>query len=374
MTDNKPVSALGNDPAAAVRARLFELGDPAYADFTAPLVPDVRREDIIGVRFPELRALAKELSADPAIGGFLEALPHRYLEEKHLHALIIERERDLGALIEKLDAFLPFVDNWATCDTLKPKLFSTRFEETLPHIRRWAASGDTYSIRFAVGMLMANGLGERFRPELGDVVAGIVSGEYYVNMMRAWYFATALAKNFEGAEPYLDGRLDEWTHNKTIQKACESRRIKPELKEWLRGMRRGGHGKPGPIQVAAGVIWRDGRVLICRRGEGKARAGLWEFPGGKLEPGENAEQALVREIREELGCTVRPLSRLCAGDYIYDDVSVHIIAVEAEIIEGEPAPVEHSELSFVLPEELSSFALCTADDRLIAQALLNKKR
>ena len=356
-----------------IRERLALLADLDYADFSAKLIPSVPRESILGVRMPALRAAAKELRSEPGVEEFLHALPHTCLEENTLHALLIAEEKDFDHLIERLDAFLPYIDNWATCDCLHPKLFSHRFEDALPHIRRWAASKEAYTVRFAVGMLMTYGLGERFRPELGDIVAGIVSDEYYVNMMRAWYFATAIAKNPEEALPYLDGRLDEWTHNKTLQKACESSRIMPEHKEYFRGLRRGGRGKPGPVQVAAGVIWRGGKVLICRRPEGKARAGLWEFPGGKLEPGENAEQALVREIREELGCTVKPLSRLCAGEYNYEDITVHIITIEAEIVEGEPVPLEHSEQRFVSPEELGSFAFCAAD-RFAVECILRKKR
>ena len=356
-----------------VLARLRGLSEPDYADFTAKLIPTVPRESILGVRLPALRKLAKELAASGEADAFLAALPHRFHEENLLHAMLLEPEKDLDALIERLDAFLPYIDNWAVCDTLRSGLFRSRFEDALPHIRRWAGSDRPYTVRFAVLMLMTYGLGDRFRPELADVVCRIVSDEYYVNMMRAWYFATALAKNTDGALPYLDGRLDEWTHNKTIQKACESYRIKPELKEWLRGMRRGGKGRPGPIQVAAGVIWRGGKVLICRRPEGKARALMWEFPGGKLERGENAEEALVREIREELGCTVKPLSRLCSVDHCYTDTAVHLIAIEAEIADGEPCALEHSELLFVSPSELGSFGLCAAD-RLIADAILRSKR
>lgn len=358
---------------AGVLARLREMSEPDYADFTAKLIPTVPREKVLGVRLPALRKLAKELAASGEAEDFLSALPHGFHEENLLHAMLLEPEKDFDRLIERIDAFLPYIDNWAVCDTLRFKLMPRRFEDALPHIRRWAASDKTYTVRFAVLMLMTYGLGDRFRPEYADMVCRIVSDEYYVNMMRAWYFATALAKNPEGALPCLDGRLDEWTHNKTIQKACESCRITPEHKEWLRGMRRGGRGKPGPIQVAAGVIWRGGKVLICRRPAGKARAGLWEFPGGKLERGENAEQALVREIREELGCTVKPLSRLCGGLYPYEDVSVNIIAIEAEIVEGEPAPLEHSELRFVSPEELGSFALCAAD-RFAVDCVLRKRR
>lgn len=357
---------------AGVLGRLLEMSEQDYADFTAKLIPTVPREKVLGVRLPALRKLAKELNSSGEAEAFLAALPHGFHEENLLHAMLLEPEKDFDRLIARIDAFLPYIDNWAVCDTLRFKLFSRRFEDALPHIRRWAESSKPYTLRFAVLMLMTYGLGDRFRPEYADMVCRIVSDEYYVNMMRAWYFATALAKNPEAALPYLDGRLDEWTHNMTIRKACESYRIKPEHKEWLRGMKRGGNGKPGPIQVAAGVIWRGGKVLICRRPEGKARAGLWEFPGGKLERGENAEEALVREIREELSCTVKPLSRLCAGEYCYEDVTVHIISIEAEIVEGEPTPIEHSELRFVSPEELDSFRLCSADS-CIANAILHKK-
>ncbi len=355
------------DPStAAIREKLFALRDEKYASFTAKLIPNVPAESVLGVRLPALRKLAKELAPLPETENFLSALPHLYHEENTLHALIVERDKDLPDLIEKIDAFLPFVSNWATCDSLHPVLFKKRFPEALPHIRRWLASEDVYAVRFAVGMLMTNGLHEHFRPEFNELVAGIRSGEYYINMMRAWYFATALAFRWEETLPYLrEKRLDPWTHGKTIQKAIESYRVSDAHKQILRSLRlspaaktsaRGGKA----LDVAAAVVRREGKVLICRRPEGKARAGQWEFPGGKLEPGETAEEALVRECREELGFTVRPEEKLAEIVHRYPDVTVRLIVFLCSA-EGEPAALEHSALRFVGPGELSAFELCPAD-------------
>jgi 3-methyladenine DNA glycosylase AlkD len=222
-----------------IRARLFALADEPYGDFTARLIPTADRSRIIGVRTPALRALAKELSGKPETEAFLAALPHEYHDENQLHAMLISGEKDFRRALDEVNAFLPWVDNWATCDQLSPRAFKKHRAELLPEISRWISSGETYTVRFAVGMLMAHFLDEDFRPEYLAAAAGVQSREYYVNMMRAWYFATALAKQYDAAEAYLrDGRLDEWTHNKTIQKAVESYRISDERKEYLKTLRR----------------------------------------------------------------------------------------------------------------------------------------
>ena len=372
-----------NEFIQALRERMFALKDERYAAFSAALIPTVPRESVIGVRLPQLRALAAELARSarqsgdekPGTEAFLASLPHEYHEENLLHAFLIEREKDLDALIARLDAFLPFVDNWAVCDCMRPKLFARRFEDALPHFRRWLQSGHPYTVRYGVGMLMCHGLGERFRPEFHALVGSLRSGDYYVNMMRAWYFATALALNYEQTLPWLDGRLDTWTHNAAIRKAIESRRLSDDQKAYLRTMAikqkpgKGSEKQPRRVlDVAAGVVFSGGKVLICRRPHGKARGGQWEFPGGKLEPGETAEQALVRELREELAFTVRPVRRLTTVTYEYPDVTVRLCAITAESSET-PTALEHTEIRFSEPSELFSFDLCPAD-RLIAEELV----
>lgn len=218
-----------------IQTRLFALQDVKYQAFQQKLMPAVPAEAVIGVRTPELRKLAKELVKRPDCGDFLNILPHKYYEENNLHGYILAAMKDFDAVIEGLNRFLPYVDNWATCDTMTPKVFKKHLPELLPHIRRWMAAGETYTIRFGIGMLMSFYLDEAFQPEYLGWVAEIRSQEYYVNMMIAWYFATALAKQYDAALPYIvDHRLDTWTHNKAIQKAIESYRITDEQKALLR--------------------------------------------------------------------------------------------------------------------------------------------
>ena len=171
----------------------------------------------------------------PDIGEFLTDLPHRYLDENNLHALILNEEKDSAAAVAAIDAFLPYVDNWATCDALRPKAFKKHPSALPDECRRWMRSGATYTVRFGIEMLMAHYLDEDFRPEYLEEVSIIKSKEYYVNMMIAWYFATALAKQYEATISYIEQRrLDQWTHNKTIRKAIESCRITEERKAYLR--------------------------------------------------------------------------------------------------------------------------------------------
>ena len=356
-----------NEKAETITDRLFALRDEAYGDFTAKLIPNIPRETVIGVRRPAIRVLARELRGSDEAKAFLEELPHRYHEENILHAMIVDREKDFPSLIEKLDAFLPFITNWAVCDTPRPALFARRFDDALPHIRRWLADERPYTVRFGIGMLMAYGLNDNFRPELNALAAEAGSGDHYVNMMRAWYFATALAKQWDATLPWLDGRLDPLTHNLTIRKALESCRVSPEHKELLRS--KTVSGVPGRISVAAAVIRSGEKVLICRRPAGKSRALSWEFPGGKLERGESAEEALVRECEEELAVSVRPIRRLAELPYDYPDILIRLIAIEAEIAGGELTAREHSELRFVSPEELS-FADLSPADRQIANSIV----
>ena len=219
----------------AVRARLLALRDEKNAPFMAKLVPTLPPESVLGVRMPDCRALAKELCRMPDIGEFLTDLPHRYMDENNLHALILNEEKDCAAAVAAIDAFLPYVDNWATCDALRPKAFKKHPSALPDECRRWMRSGATYTVRFGIEMLMTHYLDESFRPEYLEEVSIIKSKEYYVNMMIAWYFATALAKQYEATISYIEKRrLDQWTHNKTIRKTIESCRITEERKAYLR--------------------------------------------------------------------------------------------------------------------------------------------
>lgn len=223
---------------AFVRQALFELRDEKYAAFSAKLIPTFDPADVIGVRTPALRKFAGEFAKTPEAAVFMTCLPHRYLEENHLHAFLIEKTWDYGRTVEELNHFLPYVDNWATCDSMSPKVFRKHLPELLSEIRKWIRSKETYTVRFAIGMLMGFYLDDAFRPEYPEMVAKVRSEEYYVNMMTAWYFATALAKQYKTALPFIEQRrLDSWTHNKAIQKAIESYRITPEQKEYLRTLR-----------------------------------------------------------------------------------------------------------------------------------------
>ncbi len=227
-----------------IRERLFALQDTAYRDFQVKLIPGMSLESMIGVRTPELRKLAKELSKRPDIGEFLDQLPHEYFDENQLHAFIISLMKDYGACMKRLEEFLPYVDNWATCDQLSPKVFKKHKGELLSAVEGWLRSDKTYTVRFAVGMLMEHFLDEDFDLKYPEMVAKIRSEEYYVNMMIAWYFATALAKQYEAVVPFIEGRrLQHWTHNRAIQKSVESYRITPEQKAYLKTLKVKGEKK-----------------------------------------------------------------------------------------------------------------------------------
>ena len=220
----------------AIQKQLIAMGEEEYREFSARLIPTVAKSSVIGIRMPLLRKYAKSMEDQDA---FLNDLPHTYFEENNLHAFLIERERDFNKCIERLDAFLPYVDNWSTCDSMKPKVLQKEPERLLPHIKRWLSTGETYTVRYAINLLMSFYLDDHFCEEYLILVASVHSEEYYVNMMRAWYFATALAKQYETALPYLESKkLDEWTHNKTIQKAIESRRVPEEHKVYLKTLKR----------------------------------------------------------------------------------------------------------------------------------------
>ena len=219
-------------------AELFRLQDKDYALMQARIIPTVSQDRIIGVRTPALRDFAKRLNKDQDIGAFLSYLPHQYFDEDQLHAFVISLEKDFGKCIAEVDAFLPFIDNWATCDQLSPKAFKKGPEKLIPYIQIWIKSDKTYTVRFAIGLLMQHFLDANFDTKYADMVAEVRSEEYYVNMMIAWYFATALAKQYELVLPYLEHkRLDTWAHNKAIQKSIESYRITDEQKAYLKTLK-----------------------------------------------------------------------------------------------------------------------------------------
>ena len=222
-----------------IRNRLFEMQDLKYKEFHSRLMPTVKPDLIIGVRTPELRKFAKELWKEQNITGFMNDLPHRYYEENNLHAFLLELLKDYEDCIEKLNAFLPYVDNWATCDMMTPKVFKKHLPELREQIKLWMDSEHVYEVRFAVDMLMKYYLDDEFEPEYLEWVAGISSEEYYLKMVVAWYFATALAKQYDAVIPYIEEqRLERWTHNKTIQKAVESYRISASQKEYLKKLKK----------------------------------------------------------------------------------------------------------------------------------------
>lgn len=221
-----------------IRERLTSLKDNKYRDFQSGLIPGVSEDEFIGVRTPALRSLAKELSKRKDTEEFLALLPHKYFDENQLHAFIISLDKDYDSCIGKVNAFLPYVNNWATCDQMSPKIFKKHKDRLLNEIKGWLSSDATYTVRFAVKMLMEHYLDEDYADDYPKLVADISSDEYYINMMRAWYFATALAKQYDHILPYIEEhRLDTWTHNKAIQKSVESFRIAPREKEYLKTLR-----------------------------------------------------------------------------------------------------------------------------------------
>ena len=218
--------------------RLLDMQEITYGDFSAKLLPTVPRERIIGVRRPALRKYAKELAKSERAAQFMCELPHKYLEEDHLHSFLIAQIKDADACYAALDTFLPYVDNWSVCDSLRPRALTRDKQRLLSYINTYLQSEHAYTVRFGIELLMLYFLDEDFDPAHLACVAAVQSGEYYVNMMIAWYFATALAKQWEAALPYLEQRrLPDWVHNKTIQKAIESYRITPAQKAYLRTLR-----------------------------------------------------------------------------------------------------------------------------------------
>ncbi len=221
-----------------ILSRLQALREEPFAAFQRKLIPTAPPETIIGVRTPALRALARELAGTAEAEAFLGRLPHAFFDENQLHAFLLGREKDFDRCAARVDAFLPFVDNWATCDQLSPEVFRRHREALLPLIRRWLQAEHPYTVRFAMGLLMQHFLDGAFDPAYPALVAGVRSGEYYVDMMAAWYFATALAKQYDAVLPYLaERRLPPRIHAKANQKALESDRIPPERKAYLKTLR-----------------------------------------------------------------------------------------------------------------------------------------
>lgn len=221
-----------------IQILLNENKDEKYAEFQRKLIPGIAPETIIGVRTPTLRKIAKQIVKEDFSEAFLEECPHELFEENQLHGFIISDRKDFEHCIRELERFLPFIDNWATCDQTSPKVFKKHKDELLPYIRKWLCAEHIYTVRFAIGMLMQHYLDEDFKPEYPAMVSGVKSEEYYINMEIAWYMATALAKQWDAAIPYIETKkMDKWVHNKTIQKALESYRITDTQKNYLRTFR-----------------------------------------------------------------------------------------------------------------------------------------
>ena len=222
-----------------IRGWLQARQDTKYREMQVKILPSLSTDAIVGVRTPDLRKYAKELGRREDVKEFLGSLPHRFFEENQLHAFIISDLKDYGQCMTEMARFLPYVDNWATCDQMSPRVFKKQRQELLSSIREWIASDRCYTVRFGLKMLMEHFLDDDFSPAYVEMAAGVKSDEYYVNMMIAWYFATALAKQYDTVLPFIEGnRLAPWTHNKAIQKAVESYRISEEQKDYLRSLRR----------------------------------------------------------------------------------------------------------------------------------------
>jgi hypothetical protein len=221
-----------------IRAELFKMQDMDYRDFNSKLIPTVDKESMIGIRTPDLRKYAKQLGKSSDVIEFLQTLPHKYFDENQLHAFIISEIKDFKNCIDEINRFLPYIDNWATCDQLSPKVFKKYHNELFEYIKDWLKSNKVYTLRFGIGMLMEHFLDEDFDILYTETVSKIRSDEYYINMMIAWYFATALAKQYESIIPFIENNsLDIWTHNKAIQKSVESLRISDEKKEYLKSLK-----------------------------------------------------------------------------------------------------------------------------------------
>ena len=221
-----------------LQQELFALQDKTYREFHSKLMPDTDKEAVIGIRIPVLRKFAKAFAKKAEAREFLQQLPHLYYEENNLHMMLISAEKDYEKCLAEVERFVPYIDNWATCDMPAPKCFARHKQELLPKVKEWIRSEETYTIRYGIDLLMALYLDEDFQPEYPELAASVTSEEYYVKMVIAWYFATALAKQWDAAIPYIEQRrLSDWVHRKTIQKAVESFRITKEQKDYLRTLK-----------------------------------------------------------------------------------------------------------------------------------------
>lgn len=217
---------------------LLGQADRVYGDFTASLIPTIPKERIIGVRTPIIRKLARSVYMSAEAEAFIASLPHYYYEENNLHAFLIEQITDYDTAIAETERFLPYIDNWSTCDCFNPKVFARHTDRLLEKVSEWLGSGQTYTIRYGIRMLMKYFLNDKYTHEITDMAAAVKSEEYYIKMMCAWFFAEALIKQYDSALPYFEDKaLEPWTHNKAIQKACESRRISAESKEYLKSLK-----------------------------------------------------------------------------------------------------------------------------------------
>ena len=217
---------------------IFKLKDEEYKNFHKKLIPSVDENKIIGVRTPLLRKFAKEVFESGEYEDFLKTLPHTYYEENNLHAFLIEQFKDYDKVIYETEKFLPYIDNWATCDMFRPKIYKKHTDELIAEIKKWIKSKETYTVRYAIGLLNSFYLDDKFLPEYLEMVSAIKSDEYYINMMIAWYFQTALVKQYESAIPYIEQKkLDKWIHNKTIQKCIESFKISDKIKMYLKNLK-----------------------------------------------------------------------------------------------------------------------------------------
>lgn len=223
-----------------IEKKLFELQDIKYRDFHKRLIPTVDEKSIIGVRTPALRKFAKEFAKnEPAVSkDFLKILPHRYYDENNLHAFLIEQEKNFSDAMTLCESFLPYIDNWATCDTFSPKCFKKHPSEVYAKVKEWIKSDKIYTVRYAVVTLLQNFLDDNFEDEMLSLAASASCDEYYINMAVAWYFSIALIKQYDKALPYIEKKkLPVWVHNKAIQKAVESYRIDGETKAYLKTLK-----------------------------------------------------------------------------------------------------------------------------------------
>ena len=236
--NGKPKRKPDNMTTTEIREKLISMADESYRDFQSKLMPTVDKNKVIGVRTPLLRSFAKDLHKSAGYHDFMGDLPHKYYEEDNLHALLIDKIKDFDECIAEIEKLLPYIDNWATCDMLRPKVLKKEPERLLGCIYSWLDSDKTYVVRYGIGCLCSFYLDDNFSPDQLCRVAAIKSDEYYINMMIAWYFATALAKQYVSTVAYLEKRkLPDWVHRKTIQKAVESYRINDETKVYLRSLR-----------------------------------------------------------------------------------------------------------------------------------------